>query len=357
MHISRIQLKNFRGYYSLKLEFSKGINVFIGKNASGKTNLLEALHYLSFAKSFRGVEDKELIKNKESKAIINAEVLENTKKNRIDVLINEKGKKILINDKGVNKLSSLNKIVNVIVFEPMDVNLFKDLPKIRRSYLDINISKLYPLYNDVMYKVENLLKERNEILKQDVIDLNQLNVVTTQLIKEEKEIILMRQKFVDDLNVVVNKVTKSLVGGVNKVKIIYFPYIKITKDYETQANKLYKDNLDNDIKRKATNIGVHREDFILNLNGKNIATNGSQGENRLMAICLKLSPYFLVEQDSKHPIIALDDVLSELDNNHQKKLLEFLSKLDQVFITTTNISIKNANVYEIDNHHAIRRTK
>jgi len=357
MHISRIQLKNFRGYYSLKLDFLKGINIFVGKNASGKTNLLEALHYLSFTKSFRGVEDKELIKNNESRAIINAEVVENSKKNKIDVLINEKGKKILINDKGVNKLSSLNKIINVIVFEPQDVNLFRDLPKVRRNYLDINISKLYPLYSDIMCKVENLLKERNEILKQEIIDFNQLDIITSQLIKEQKEIILIRQKFVDDLNIIANKVAKSLIGGLNKIKIIYFPFIKISKDYESMANKLYKDNLDNDIKRKATNIGIHREDFVLNLNGVNIATNGSQGENRLMAICLKLSPYFLVEQTSKHPIIALDDVLSELDSNHQKKLLEFLEKLDQVFITTTNISINNANIYEIDNHHAIRRTK
>jgi len=357
MHISRIQLKNFRGYYSLKLDFFKGINVFIGKNASGKTNLLEALYYLSFAKSFRGVEDKELIKNNESKAVINAEVLENTKKNKIDVLINEKGKKLLINDKGVSKLSSLNKIVNVIVFEPQDVNIFRDLPKVRRNFLDINISKLYPLYNDSLIKTENLLKERNEILKQDVIDFNQLDVVTSQLINEQKEIIIMRQKFVDDLNIVVNKIAKSLMNGNTKIRINYFPYLKISKDYKNIANKLYKDNLDNDIKRKTTNIGIHREDFILNYNGMNISINGSQGENRLMAICLKLSPYFLVEKDCKHPIIALDDVLSELDNDHQNKLLEFLFKLEQVFITTTSISIKNANIYEIDNHHAIRRTK
>ncbi len=357
MHISQIQLKNFRGYYSLKLDFSSGINVFIGKNASGKTNLLEALHYLSLTKSFKGVEDKELIKNKESKAIINAEVIENTKKTRIDVLINEKGKKILINDKGVNKLSSLNKFVNVIVFEPQDVNIFKDLPKVRRNYLDINISKLNPLYNELIYKVDNLLKERNEILKQDVIDFNQLDIITLELIKEEKQIIEMREKFINDLNVVVNKVVKNLKEENNKIKIVYFPFIKLSKNYLNEATELYKSNLENDIKRKATNIGIHREDFILNLNGMNIATNGSQGENRLLAICLKLSPYFLVDEKSKHPIIALDDVLSELDNNHQKKLLGFLEKLDQVFITTTNINIKNASIYEIDNHHAIRRTK
>ncbi|MCQ2786793.1 MAG: DNA replication/repair protein RecF [Bacilli bacterium] len=357
MHVSRIRLKNFRGYYSLSLDFSSGMNVFIGKNASGKTNLLEAIHYLSFAKSFRGVEDSELIQNKASKAVINAEVVTDEGKKTIDVLITEKGKKILVNDKGINKLSSLNKITNVIIFTPQDVNIFRDSPKNRRNYLDINISKLNSMYGEVISLVENLLKERSEILKQDEVDSKQLEIVTDQLIKAEKEVIVMRKEFIANLNKVISKVVNELKGGENKVKVIYFPYIKLDDDYLAKAKKLYQDNLDNDLKRKATSIGVHREDFILTLNGEDISVQGSQGENRLMAISLKLSPYFLVDDKSKHPIVALDDVMSELDDVHQKKLISFLRKLDQVFITSTKLTINQASIYEIDNHHAIRRTK
>lgn len=356
MHISQIRVKNFRGYHSLLLDFSSGINVFTGVNASGKTNLLEAIHYLSFAKSFRGVEDQQLIKNGELQAVINAVVVSSTNKTKINVLIDEKGKKIQVNDKGITKLSELNKIMNVIIFEPKDVNIFKDSPKNRRNYLDINISKINPLYGEIISRVDKLLKERNELLKLEAIDQLQLSVLTEQLIEEEKQVIMMRQEFVTKLNNVIGKVAHAIKGNNDEIKVVYFPYVKLD-DYENKAKKLYQDNLENDIKRKATNIGVHREDFILNLNGKNIALTGSQGENRLMAIALKLSPYFLVVDKSNHPIVALDDVMSELDSNHQKKLLNFLRKLDQVFITTTNLNFAQAAIYEIDKHQIIRRKK
>lgn len=355
MQINHIRLKNFRGYNSLKLNFSNGINVFVGKNAMGKTNLLEAIHYLSFTKSFRGVEDIELIQNNASKAIINAEVENNSIKTKIDILITEKGKKILINDKGVIKLSNLNQITNVIVFTPQDVNVFRDSPKSRRNYLDISISKINPMYGGVISRVNNILEERNKILKNEKIDQQQLDIVTSQLIQEEKQVILMRTDFIAKLNTILPKVVKAIIGKELIVKVIYFPFLKISENYIEEAKKLYQNNLENDIKRKATNVGIHREDFILTVGRKNIAIHGSQGENRLMAIALKLSPYFLLED--KHPIVALDDVMSELDEIHQKRLIVFLRKLDQVFITSTNLKINNASIYEIDNHHTIRRTE
>ncbi|MCQ2793875.1 MAG: DNA replication/repair protein RecF [Bacilli bacterium] len=354
MHITQIHLKNFRGYHSLLLDFKSGINVFVGENASGKTNLLEAIHYLSFAKSFRGVEDSKLIRNGALEAVINASVATNTIKTTIDVLIDEKGKKIQINDKGISKLSTLNQITNVIVFEPKDVNIFKDSPKNRRNYLDINISKLNIIYSETMARVDTLLKERNELLKAEQIDQTQLAVVTYQLISEEEQVIKMRQEFVRKLNQVISKVAKALTGENNQVQLVYFPYVKLD-GYQENAKRAYQNSLDNDLKHKATSVGVHREDFILNFNQENIALKGSQGENRLMAIALKLSPYFLVEDKSKHPIVALDDVMSELDINHQRKLIAFLRKLDQVFITTTKINIDQASIYEISKHQIIRR--
>ena len=356
MYISHIHLKNFRGYHSLSLDFTRGINVFTGVNASGKTNLLEAIHYLSFAKSFRGVDDQQLIKNSETQAVINAVVVTNTNQTKINILIDQNGKKIQVNEKGISKLSELNKITNVIIFEPKDVNIFKDSPKNRRNYLDINISKLNPIYGEVISRVDHLIKERNELLKSETIDQTQLSILTDQLINEEKQVITMRQEFVTKLNSVISKVAQAITGDESKVNIVYLPFVKLD-DYENNAKKLYQDNLENDIKRKATNVGVHREDFNLMMNEQNIALNGSQGENRLMAIVLKLSPYFLVSDKANHPIVALDDVMSELDNNHQKKLIDFLRKLDQVFITATNLYISQSAICEINKHQIIRRKK
>lgn len=357
MYISSIKLKNFRGYYSSNISFVKGMNVFVGKNASGKTNLLEAIHYLSFTKSFRGVEDKELIKYGAKEAVINAVIKTTNKETDLDILISETGKKILVNDKAINKLSALNDITNVIIFKPNDVNLFTGSPKDRRNYLDTNISKLNPLYNGSMSRFDKLLKERNEILKLDKIDKEHLLIITKQMIDEEKKIIEMRKKFVTKINDVLSKVVKKIKNEKDEAKIIYFPYVDIDENYQSKALKLYEDNLENDIKRKASNIGIHREDFVLYLNRKNIAINGSQGENRILAIAVKLSPYFLVKDKEQHPIVALDDVMSELDLNHQRKLIGFLRKLDQVFITTTNLKIDNTSIYEIDNHQIIRRNK
>ncbi len=291
------------------------------------------------------------------KAIINANIVNGLNKNKIDVLISENGKKILINDKGINKLSELNKITNIIIFKPKDVEIFRGSPKDRRNFLDINISKLEDLYIKTLTHFDVILKERNKILKNSTIDYTQLEIITKQLILIQKEIIRMRKEFVIKINDVINKIIKQIEDKEKKVLLIYYPFIEDGNEYITKANELYKNNLQNDLKTKTTNIGIHREDFILTLDGDNIAISGSQGENRILSIALKISPYFLVKDKNKHPIVALDDVMSELDQTHQNKLIEFLSKLEQVFITSTNLYIKNALIYEIKNHQIVRRIK
>ena len=197
--------------------------------------------------------------------------------------------------------------------------------------------------------------ERNELLKQEHCDKNLLEVLTDQLIASQKQIVLKRNAFVERLNIVVNKVLKAIKGENDTLRINYYPFVKIDENYLKEAKKAYDDNLENDLKHKSTSIGVHRENFKVLLNGKDISSYGSQGEKRLAALSLVLSPYFLISDKDKRPIVILDDVLSELDKVHQNKLVQFVSKMEQVFITATHYDDQNVNAFYVRDRKITRR--
>ena len=149
--------------------------------------------------------------------------------------------------------------------------------------------------------------------------------------------------YVKDINDILNKITRALTGDNQKFEVKYYPFVSYDADYSENAKKAFKRAEESDFKHKQTSIGVHREDISISLNGRDIATFGSQGENRIAALALKLSPYFLIEDKDKKPIIVLDDVMSELDQKHQERLIKFLRKFNQVFITGTKLDIPDCN--------------
>lgn len=342
MIVQNLYLRNFRNHKQLSLLFKKGINVISGPNTSGKTNIVEAIYYLSLARSFRGVDEKSLINKQSDYSEVGCDVIENGTKRHIHVLIAEKGRSIVINGKKVSKVSELSKCLNVLLFEPRDVLLFKGSPKERRSFLDINLCKENETYFTTLCNFEKILRERNEILKQPEIDENLLQATTELLIENEHYLVSMREKFVKDINDILIKITRALTGVKGEIKISYKPFVKNDEEFKANALKAYNAVIESDIKHKATSIGIHREDFLVSLNGRDIGTYGSQGENRLVALALKLSPYFLYEEREKRPVIVLDDVMSELDKSHQTQLIKFLRKLNQVFITGTKLEIDGA---------------
>lgn len=355
MIISSIILKNFRSYTSCEVSFERGLNVIVGENGFGKTNLVEAIHYLSLTKSFRTSNDLELIKHQTKQALIEAELLEGDVKRKIRIIISNEGKIVLINDKKIIKLSELSKLVNVIVFEPSDVSMFKDTPGIRRKFIDISVSKQSPIYLDRLIIYQKLLKERNELLKGENINNQHLDIITSQLIISEKQIVVERIKYVKQLNQVLQKIISPRLDEKYSLEIQYKPFANPDETFFQSALNLYQNNLDSDIKRKTTQVGIHREDIRMMLNGKDVGHYGSQGENRLAALSLKLAPYYLVDNIDKKPIIILDDVMSELDKEHQNKLINIVNELSQVFITATDIEINNATYYEIDKNKISRR--
>ena len=342
MFVKKLTLRDFRNHHSKSFNFEPGINIVTGPNASGKTNIVESIYYLSLARSFRGVEDNELVRKGFEYGVIEATIMEGKIKRDIQILITKKGRSVVVNGKKVSKISELSKVVNVLLFEPKDVMLFKGSPKDRRNFLDINLSKKYPVYLEYISNYNKALANRNDILKSEKVDEKLLESTTELLVKYSAPIVEYRTRYVKDITDILIKITRALTGEESKIRIDYKPFVTPSTNFESEALEAFKRSLDSDLKHKATSIGVHREDFSVSLNDKEIDIYGSQGENRMIALALKISPYFLIEDKDKRPIIVLDDVMSELDKKHRKRLVELLRKLGQVFITATELEIDGA---------------
>ena len=355
MILEKMSLTNFRSYAKCDVQFGNGVNVIVGPNGSGKTNLAESIHLMSLAKSWRTNESSTLIGVDYDYAYAEARVNNGGTTKTIGIQISQKGKRVLINGKPIRRLSELSKCVNVVVFSPEDVSLFKGSPSDRRSFLDVNISKRSLDYFSLIAKYNKLLEERNATLKSEQVDTTYLKVVTERLIEVEEPISRYRRLYVDELNKVLSEVASGLYGAERSVRINYKPFIKSDEEFKSRATKLYDKSLESDIYHKSTSIGLHREDFELMLDGKNIALYGSQGENRLSAIALKMSPYFLIEDDDQKPIAVLDDVYSELDNEHAARLTELVNKMGQTFITATKLEIEGATYIDVSSNKAVRR--
>lgn len=358
MIVENLSLKQFRNYENIKVEFSKGLNFIVGNNGTGKTNLVEAIYYLSFARSFRTNNFRDLIRQSQDFALIDACAKIDDEQKQIKMIITNEGQNISCNKVEIKKLSDLANLLNVIVFEPKDVGIFQTSPKIRRNFLNMQISKLSSKYLEVYSRVSKLLKERNAILKTNNPNLDHLEIVTDQLVKESYEVCLKRKEFLLKLEPLINKTLTVISGKERHITLKYEAYVQFEnkEQYLANAKKAFKDNLESDLKYKVTTIGVHHEDFSTYLNGALISNFGSQGEKRLTAIALKLAPYFVIDDKEKRPIVVLDDVLSELDQTHQDNLIRLLEKFNQVFITGTNIDEKyQATIYDVADGNILRR--
>lgn len=355
MILERIVLTNFRSYPKLDLEFGERANLILGSNASGKTNLAEAIFLLSLARSWRTLEEKNLIRFGETFASVRAYVREGNLHREILIELTPEGKRVFLNGKPLRRLTELSRYVNVLLFAPSDVTLFDGPRSERRSFLDVSLSKKSNDYLSLMGRQAQLLKSRNALLKDGGRDMALLEVVTDQLIEVQEPIVRYRTMYVTSLNAVLPDVLASLRGQKTSCALLYRSFVKDDGTFKERAKKAYRDALEGDLLHKSTSVGVHREDFSLRLNGKDVAEFGSQGENRMAALALKLSPFFLIEEEERKPICVLDDVTSELDVDNVARLLTFLDKLGQSFLTATDLSLHGASVYEVADHNAKRR--
>ncbi len=355
MILTSLRLLHWRGYQELELSFGKGLTVILGPNGAGKTNLAEAIGYLSLARSWRTSDDRLLIGKGQESATVSARLEEGERKRLIKITLGKQLKKVSVNGNPCRKLSELKGFANVITFCPEDAGLFLSSPGARRSLIDVALSKEDESYFSLILAASKLLKERNLALKAPRIDKRLLDVLTDQLSDVEAPIIEKRRSYCEALNSALPGILSSLRGVTTTCQLVYLPFVKEGELLRERARNAHEQAYEADCLHRSTGNGTHREDFRFEFEGKDIALYGSQGENRLCALALKLAPYFLVEEEEKKPIVVLDDVTSELDPGHRNNLLSLLKGFSQVFLTATDLEVDGASIIDVASHKATRR--
>ena len=356
MKIKKIKLINYRNYDNLELNFNDSLNIIIGNNAQGKTNILESIYVLAVTKSFLSNNDKEMIKFDKNFSVISG-LLESDKKTyNLQVAFSGYGKNVRINGKEIKKLSDYISIMNVIVFSTDDIRMFKEGPSSRRKYFNIEISQIYKNYLKLLNEYNTVLRQRNEFLKIISIkkdsDIEYLNVINDKYSDLSIKVCKYRRRMIDDINKNLDNLFFSITGT-QGLKLEYTSNTNI--DNVSFRSSLEK-SLNKDIQYKMTLLGPNRDDFYFSLNGKNLSSYGSNGQIRSAVLALKLSEVILFKSVvGEMPILLLDDIFSELDLNKRNNILKYLDSSLQVIVTTTDIDnidndIRNkANVYRIDN--------
>ena len=336
MYIESIELKNYRNYNSLALEFDKGTNIFYGDNAQGKTNILEAAYLCSTTKSHRGSKDREMIKFDADEAHIRMFVNKDGISRKIDMhLKKSKPKGIAIDGIPIRKASELFGLLNIVFFSPEDLNIIKNGPGERRRFMDLELCQLDKLYLSNLSSYNHILNQRNKLLKdiafQDSLK-DTLEIWDQQFVQYGREIIETRRRFIDEINGIMEDIHSSITGNREKIELVYEPSVA-SEDFYQELSK----NREKDCRFKQTSVGPHRDDFCVKVNGIDIRRYGSQGQQRTAALSLKLSEIYMVKKVIKDmPVLLLDDVLSELDSNRQNYLLNSISHV-QTMITCTGL--------------------
>lgn len=331
MYLKKIKVKNFRNYDYLEAIFEKGINYLFGVNGVGKTNLIEAIYYVSNLESFRTTEDKNLLKDLKGDFYIDA-IVDDINYN---LLINKESKLLSVDGIVYKKYREYLGKVNVVEFCPEEVYLLKDFPKDRRKFLDKEISKIDKEYLNSVLVYNKLLKQRNELLKSsDSYKDDLLKVIDEKISDLQVLIIDKRKRFLKDIEDKINEFKTSL-NDLYDFKISYeCSFNKISKE---DILKKYEETREKDKEKMITSVGVHKDDFKIFINGNDASNFGSQGEQRFIILLVKLALVKLINDKTNNcPIVVLDDVFSELDINRKREVYEIVRKFDQVFVTGCN---------------------
>ncbi len=355
MEILNLKLVNFRNFSKINLKFSKSLNLIIGNNGSGKTNLIEAINILALTKTFRNVYDNVLIKKNEQSAIITGEV-KGKIVNKYQIEITKEGKKAKINNNNINRLSDYISKILIVTFSSNDLKLIKDSPSTRRKIINIIISQLNNDYIKYLNEYTKLNKQRNSFLKvlytNKTISLDYLDILTSKMIDNGLKVFEERKRIIDLINLKIGDYYKKITKN-DKLKINYkSDYENKTKD---QLINLYQKNIEKEITLGKTIIGIHADDIEFILDDNNIKDFGSEGQQKNAIIALKMCEIDLIKELKKEiPILLIDDLYSELDKNKIKNILDNLDLSMQIFITVTDLNKVNKNLRQQANILRIR---
>lgn len=369
MFIKSLELKNFRNYKDLNLEFNNKVNLIFGNNAQGKTNLVESIYLSSFGKSFRTGSDYKLIKFGEKETFIKVEAEKENFDTEVEIIIKSKSssttdKFVKKDRKNITRASELLNNILIVIFSPEDLKIVKDEPEKRRRFINRELCQISLSYYDSFVNYRKTLLQRNTYLKELNINPDILDAWDVQLAKYGALIIKLREKYIEKIAKISAEIHNGITGGEEKLIINYEPNLNIQPTVKDQEERFYESlklSYESDLKNRSTQVGPHRDDISFFVNGVDMRSFGSQGQQRTCALSLKLAELSLIKEDTgENPILILDDVMSELDQKRQEFLIETL-KDNQLFITTTDMDqsilsrIKRASIFFVENGKVIKK--
>lgn len=336
MSFSDIRLQNFRSYSDDTFELSGSVNIIVGPNASGKTNLLEAVMVLALGRSYRA-RDNELVKFKKPWARLDSHSEHGSRTIKLLHESENRMKKELLIDEQLVKKVTLQKQVPIVLFEPNHLQLLSGAPELRREYIDDLLEQFTPGYDTLRKSYKRALQQRNFLLKNGGAK-DQLFVWNLRLSDIGGQVALHRQRLVERIDKNMTDIYRNMGGAKAKVGVVYQSSC-VGEQYSTKLLHKLESQQDIDMRRGFTGHGPHRDDIVVSLNGHEAMTSASRGEMRTLMLALKVIELQLLEEDrGVKPLLLMDDVFSELDGSRRKALTEVI-KGYQTFITTTDADV------------------
>ncbi|MBQ4466986.1 MAG: DNA replication/repair protein RecF [Firmicutes bacterium] len=348
MYIKNLKIKDFRNYEVLDLEFNEKVNIIIGSNAQGKTNLMESIYISSFGRSFRTSRDTDMIRFGQDMSKVKMSFNKDRGDVDIEILLSKDHKKsIKVDGVRIKKTSQLLDNVYIVIFSPDDLKIIKDEPEKRRKFIDKELCQIKPSYYSNLSDYKKVLLERNTYLKEVNVDPDMMDIWDMQLAKYGAAIMNHRKAFIDKISDISREIHEGITNNKEILSIKYDPNIKYSDDLKEQEEIFYdilKKSFENDLRMRTTTKGPHKDDlefFIKTGDNEINARNfGSQGQQRTAALSLKLAEIDIIKKETgEYPILLLDDVLSELDLERQEYLIKTLS-FNQLFITAAEMQPK-----------------
>jgi DNA replication and repair protein RecF len=339
MIIRKLSLYNFKNHSEKTFDLSPQINCFVGNNGVGKTNILDALHYLSVGKSFLGNTDLNNIKKDEDFFSINAEIQNDDSEDIIKISQPKEAKKIIKkNDKTYDRLADHIGYLPSVMISPYDSNLISDSGESRRKFLDSMISQTDSEYLFGLMQYQKTIQQRNALLKyfakNRTWDKDSLEIYDDPITKSGTQIYKKRKNFVEKLNPIVQSFYEIISGGKESVSVVYESHLQ-----EDSFENLLKESLDRDRMLTYTSKGIHKDDLLFDMDSVLIKKIGSQGQQKSFLISLKLAQMSLVKElTGKTPILLLDDIFDKLDDTRVAQLIKLVNQenFGQIFITDTH---------------------
>lgn len=347
MKINKLILTNFRNYENQQIDFIDGINLFVGNNAQGKTNIIESLYIMAFGKSYRTSKDEEIVKFNSNYSKIKISYEKNGTNNEAEYSINQFNRKNIIkNDIKVKKISDYVGEIPIVIFSPDSLDIVKGSPSKRREFINMiasQISKSYILYH---FEYMKFLKLKNNALKKDYVDKEYIRVLNEKMSYYIEKIVDFRNRIINKILEKAIIIEKELTNSKEEINLKYETDFLGMKSEEIKI--ILDKYLDIEIIKKTSLKGIQRDDLIIYINNIEVAKYGSQGQNRTALLALKLADFEVLREVKKeNPILLLDDIMSELDKNRISYMLKYIQNYQSIITSTDSSFVKDIKKIKI----------